>query len=445
MSEQDATLDEFTQEENNSQEGSDKSVAVGELQQLEQSPIASWSLVKLGDILTLEYGDNLPSDSREDGEVPVYGSNGQVDTHIEVAVNRPGIILGRKGSIGEIEFSDKPFWPIDTTYYITDKETDQNLRFLYYLLQNIQLERLNAASAIPGLNRNDTYGLNSLTPPIKEQRKIASVLYTVDQAIQKTEELINKVERVKTGLKQDILCQGLEPTEMQPVRIVSQQVTVSQEWEMVPLSEISKSGKKTFTDGDWVESDDMVEDGKYQLIQLGNLGEGEFKGTCDRYVDEEFFQDENCTLVEPGDLLIARMADPILRTIIVPEFERQSITVVDIVVAKVDETEWDRRYIKYLLNTKTWENIAEALASGSTRKRISRENMSRILIPKPPIDEQREIADVIESVEARRDQEITILDQLKRLKRGLMQDLLSGQVRTHHKDIEVVNDVLQHG
>ena len=308
-----------------------------------------------------------------------------------------------------------------------------------------QLERLNAASAIPGLNRNDTYGLNSLTPPIKEQRKIASVLYTVDQAIQKTEELINKVERVKTGLKQDILCQGLEPTEMQPVRIVSQQVTVSQEWEMVPLSEISKFGKKTFTDGDWVESDDMVEDGKYQLIQLGNLGEGEFKGTCDRYVDEEFFQDENCTLVEPGDLLIARMADPILRTIIVPEFERQSITVVDIVVAKVDETEWDRRYIKYLLNTKTWENIAEALASGSTRKRISRENMSRILIPKPPIDEQREIADVIESVEARRDQEITILDQLKRLKRGLMQDLLSGQVRTHHKDIEVVNDVLQHG
>ena len=139
MSEQDATLDEFTQEENKSQEGSDKSVAVGELQQLEQSPIASWSLVKLGDILTLEYGDNLPSDSREDGEVPVYGSNGQVDTHIEVAVNRPGIILGRKGSIGEIEFSDKPFWPIDTTYYITDKETDQNLRFLYYLLQNIQL------------------------------------------------------------------------------------------------------------------------------------------------------------------------------------------------------------------------------------------------------------------------------------------------------------------
>jgi len=199
-----------------------------DLQQLDESPVVDWELQKMGDVLSLEYGNNLPAKSREDGSVPVYGSNGQVDTHSEPSVGEAGIILGRKGSIGEAEFSEEPFWPIDTTYYITKKETDENLRFLYYMLQDIQLERLNADSAIPGLNRNDAYGLNILVPPVAEQRKVASVLYTIDEAIDKTEQITGRqreirgednnislsgFEAIKKGLMQDLFSGNVRTTD----------------------------------------------------------------------------------------------------------------------------------------------------------------------------------------------------------------------------------------
>lgn len=212
MSEQGTSLDEFAEgadEVAKQADGENNDVRITGFQQLDTSPIEGWELKKLGEVLSFEYGDNLPSNDREDGSIPVYGSNGKVGTHSKPAIDQPGIVLGRKGSIGQIEFSNGPFWPIDTTYYVTQEETDENLRFIRYLLQNIQLERLNAASAIPGLNRNDAYGLRVLRPPLEEQRKIASVLYTVNQAIQKTEEIIDQTKRVQRGyIKERVIAQG---------------------------------------------------------------------------------------------------------------------------------------------------------------------------------------------------------------------------------------------
>ena len=324
-----------------------------------------------------------------------------------------------------------------------------NSKYLLYRLSSKPAfdyaRRTSAGTRMPRTSWNLFSNFEFDLPPLIEQRNIATVLYTVDRAIEETEEIIEQSKRVSSGIKQDTLTTGLEDSPTRNVRIVSQEVEVCSQWDMVPLPRIAEKGDDSFTDGDWVESEDMVENGEYQLIQLGNVGEGRFKGESNRYVDQDFFESENCTLVEKGDLLISRMAEPILRTVIVPEFEKKSITAVDIVVAKVDETEWDKRYLTYLLNTKTWENIAEALASGSTRKRISRENMGRILVPKPDIDVQKDIADVIESVECLTEVEREYRQQLQRLKYGLMEDLLSGTVRTTDTNIEVPDEIAQHG
>jgi type I restriction enzyme S subunit len=322
-----------------------------------------------------------------------------------------------------------------------------NAEFLHQMMQyeKPRLYSLRAGSGQQNIRQETIRKFEIGIPPLSEQRKIATVLHTVDQAIQKSREVAERLEIIKKGIKQDILTTGLDNSPTRDVRIVSQEVGISSQWEVVPLPEIAKSGENTFTDGDWVESSDMVEDGEYQLIQLGNIGEGRFKGGCNRYVNQEFFEEENCTLVEEGDLLISRMAEPILRTLIVPEFDRKSITAVDIVVAKIDESVWDKRYINYLLNSKAWENIAEALASGSTRKRISRENMSRILIPKPGLESQEKIADIVESIENQATAEREQIKQLQRLKQGLMQDLLSGKVRTTDVDIDIPEEVAKYG
>ncbi|WP_417254127.1 restriction endonuclease subunit S [Celeribacter sp.] len=136
--------------------------------------------VLLGEICEFKYGKSLPAKVREPGPFGVFGSNGLVDEHSDAITKGPTIIVGRKGSIGEVAFSDGPCWPIDTTYFIDETATEQDPRWLYYTLQSLRLQELNKSAAIPGLNRNDAYAKKIPLPPLDEQRRIAGILDQAD-------------------------------------------------------------------------------------------------------------------------------------------------------------------------------------------------------------------------------------------------------------------------
>ena len=133
-------------------------------------------LVRIGEVVELKYGKSLPAASRSGHEFKVYGSNGPTGNNDNAITKAPTIIVGRKGSIGEIHYSDHPCWPIDTTYYIDEFNSEICPRWLYYRLQGLNLKALNKAVAIPGLNRNDVYELEIPLPPLEEQRRIAAIL-----------------------------------------------------------------------------------------------------------------------------------------------------------------------------------------------------------------------------------------------------------------------------
>jgi type I restriction enzyme S subunit len=104
---------------------------------------------KLKDVLDLKYGKALKADDRKDGKYPVLGSSGVVGTNEAFYVKAPGIIVGRKGNIGSVYWSDDDFWPIDTVYYV---ESALSLFFLYFNLKEQHF--VNTDAAVPGLNRN---------------------------------------------------------------------------------------------------------------------------------------------------------------------------------------------------------------------------------------------------------------------------------------------------
>jgi type I restriction enzyme, S subunit len=119
-----------------------------------------WEVKTLGENLELNYGKALKHEDRRRGEVPVYGSSGVVGYHDVPLVNGPGIVVGRKGNVGSVFWSDKNFYPIDTTYFVTSR---MPLRFLFYDLQTKNF--LNNDAAVPGLNRNQAYSLETVAPP----------------------------------------------------------------------------------------------------------------------------------------------------------------------------------------------------------------------------------------------------------------------------------------
>ncbi|WP_118858313.1 restriction endonuclease subunit S [Sphingomonas mesophila] len=145
--------------------------------------MSRWPTRRLGDVLVLEYGKPLPPNLRaSDGTVPVYGANGIKDWTNSAFREEPTIIVGRKGSAGEIQLSSGPFWPLDVTYFVDFDRGRHHLKFLYYLLDWIDLRKL-AKGIKPGVNRNEAYDIPVPVPPLEEQRWIVRLLDAAFTAI----------------------------------------------------------------------------------------------------------------------------------------------------------------------------------------------------------------------------------------------------------------------
>ncbi|RMD59270.1 restriction endonuclease subunit S [Candidatus Parcubacteria bacterium] len=159
-----------------------------------------WSETTLGKFCPFLYGKGLPERARNgSGVVPVYGSNGVVGNHDVPYVTKPGIIIGRKGTVGAVHFSPVPFWPIDTTFYVTDGNA-RDLRFSYYLLKSLPLERMNADSAVPGLNRDAAHAIQVRVPDLRGQRRIAHILGTLDDKIELNRRMNRTLEKMAAAI-----------------------------------------------------------------------------------------------------------------------------------------------------------------------------------------------------------------------------------------------------
>lgn len=164
--------------------------------------------MKLGEICEFTYGDSLPSRSRNKGAIPVYGSNGIVGYHDRAITCGQAIVIGRKGSIGEIHFSPVACFPIDTTYYIEHSKPDVDLMWLFHGLKFLKLQNLNRAAAVPGLNRDDAYALQIPLPPLDEQQRITARLNeqmaAVESARRAAESQLQAARELPTAYLRDV-------------------------------------------------------------------------------------------------------------------------------------------------------------------------------------------------------------------------------------------------
>jgi type I restriction enzyme S subunit len=126
----------------------------------------NWKKGKLGDLIELCYGKALKAGSRKPGEYPVLGSNGIVGYHNEFLVKGPGIVIGRKGTLGIVNYIAQNFFPIDTTFYVKSKTNSGKLYYEYFLLKTFALEDLNSDSAVPGLNRENAHAMEVIVPTL---------------------------------------------------------------------------------------------------------------------------------------------------------------------------------------------------------------------------------------------------------------------------------------
>ena len=173
-----------------------------------------------------------------------------------------------------------------------------------------------------------------------------------------------------------------------------------------------------FTDGDWIESKDQSDSG-IRLIQTGNIGNGEFlyKNDKAKYISVDTFKRLNCKEVFPNDILVSRLPEPVGRGCIIPDIGEKMITAVDCTICRINENLVDRKYFCYFLESNAYKTQLEQHVTGTTRKRISRKNLSSVEIDIPEQAKQKEVVyklDRLKKIIQNYNRELDLLDELVR-------------------------------
>ena len=208
-------------------------------------------------------------------------------------------------------------------------------------------------------------------PSMPEQSKLAETLWSINETKNAYEALINKTDEL-------VKSQFIEMFDRP-------------EYERVKFKKIST----LFADGDWIEIKDQSNDG-IRLVQTGNIGNGYYidKEAHSRYVSEETFLRLNCTEILPGDILISRLPDPVGRGCILPDGIGKAITAVDCTIVRLMDMV-EPEYLIGFTQTDLYRSQIESAKTGTTRKRISRKNLEKVLIPVPPIEKQMVFVELI--------------------------------------------------
>jgi restriction endonuclease S subunit len=198
----------------------------------------------------------------------------------------------------------------------------------------------------------------------------------------------------------------------------------------VPVKRLALGG--LLADGDWVESKDQDPYGNIRVVQLADISEGQLGFRSNRWINEETAVRLRVTPLKPGDVLIARMPDPLGRCCQVPSELGKAVTVVDVAILRISNPVISPRYAMYAINSSQTRNQVLAMATGSTRRRITRKRLAIAQVPLPTLDEQLRVVRFLDHAELRIAQALESKRRLVALlderRRGATQSLVTAGV-----------------
>src|SRR5258708_7980257 len=142
----------------------------------------SWSPGILSDLVLFQRGFDITKAEQKDGSIPVISSSGIQSYHSEAKVKGPGVVIGRKGTLGSTYFTGTDYWPHDTTLWSKDFRGNDP-RYVYYFLKTLNLKSFDTGNSNPTLNRNHIHGMEIQIPDHKTQLAISSILVPYDDLI----------------------------------------------------------------------------------------------------------------------------------------------------------------------------------------------------------------------------------------------------------------------
>jgi len=391
-----------------------------------------WEVKPLKDILTIQYGKDQKEVESESGKYPILGSGGVIGYTNNFLYDKPSVLIGRKGTINNPQYMETPFWTVDTLFYSHIKNKNVP-KWIFYVFQSINWDSYNEASGVPSLSTANINRIEVLRPTVKEQEKIAKILSTLDKAIESTNRLIEKEKNIKKALMQELLTNGIDKDGHIRTRAThaykeSELGLIPEEWEVVSLEKlISKvidfRGKTPLKIGmDW--GNGLIPSLSANNVQMGKV---DFSKETHFGSEELYNVWMNKGATQKDDILFT-MEAPLGNVALIPDNNKYILSQ-RVILLRVGE-KIISHYMYYYMMCDDFQTRMLKYSSGSTVKGIQYSQLKEMLIAFPKgIEEQKQITKIITTQDKKIETEETNLAKLGELKKGLMNDLLSGKVR----------------
>lgn len=359
------------------------------------------------------------------GQYPLIVTAAQLSTSSEFQFDGEAVCIPMVSSTGHghaslkrVHYASGKFAVANIIAAVQLKDASSNsTKFLALYLQHYKDELIvtrmrgtaNVSLSIAGLK---TIPVN--LPPLEGQQRIVDLIRSLDEAIEAADGAI-QASKDSSRAMIDELASGTARVD-----------GYSDEWESTKLGSLL-SEAEIFTDGDWVESKDQDPTGSVRLVQLADIGDGNFIDKSSRFMTADKAAKLRCTYLKPGDVLMARMPAPLGRATIFPDVGQPAVTVVDVCIIRTGSASIDQEWLCHAINSNGLRSQILAMASGTTRTRISRGNFSTVTLRVPPVEEQRAIVEAVRPLSAIAVSVSAYATSLRILRSDLLAVLFSGE------------------
>ena len=336
------------------------------------------------------------------------------------------ILFAMYGSIGAVTINKIPVATNQAILGIIINDKEADVEFVYYLLKFLGplFEKHSKQTTQANLTAKIVKEFKIPLPPLSEQKKIAEILRTVDEAIEKTDLAIEKTERLKKGLMQRLLTRGIKHERFKKTEIGE----IPEEWEVVRLEELltaiqdtpHKVPKKTNSGIPFVSVNYVLQFPDYNFY-IDHSKEGI------EYISEDNIEFLKKFTPESGDIIYTKWGTPGVAKLV--NTGDRFVGLCSLALLKPKRSIVYSLFLVYALNSNATRKQIIPHSKTSTRTEIHKKHIRNILLPLPPLPEQQKIAEILMTVDKKLELLRKRKEKLERIKRGLMKDLLTGRRR----------------
>ncbi|NJE46045.1 restriction endonuclease subunit S [Thermococcus sp. GR7] len=391
-----------------------------------------WDYVSIRDIIQYVKGKKpeITSNESQDGWLP-YLSTEYLRTGIPSYFVRPTgkevfvepgdiLILWDGSNAGEVFLSKGEGILSSTMVKLKIKEDLYDKLFVFYLLKHKVEPILKSQTKGTGIPHVDKKILNLLQiplPPLPEQKKIAEILSTIDKAIEKTDALIHHYQQLKNALMQKLFTEGIGHIKFKPSPLGQ----IPAEWDVVKIGDIIEFAQYGL-------SIKMYDEGQYPIVKMDSIINGKVMPVNLKYVDldEETF---NKFKLEKGDVLVNRTNSyELVGKTGIFMLEGDYVFASYLIRLRPKKDIVDSAFLTYYLIL-SQDRLRQIATRGVSQANINATNLKKFLVPLPPLEEQKKIAQILMTIDNKIEAEMKTKEELEKLKQGMMDKLLTGKVR----------------